>query len=207
MSADHPVFKLERYSILANSPAVLTKPELAGVDPMTRRVGSFMVFDDQGRAQAFRDDSAPRLRPDFLITSDPDGHDLLLRVEPEGNQRYRVLDAAGQLLGAFVAQKHLLRARCWSLESPDAVVLGLLADADFASGFWRRWRPSNAREAFLLTPSSGRPAYLMREPQALPYLLRMVSPPEFVLDRRLLLAAALCLPAVEGLTDYLSGAT
>jgi hypothetical protein len=207
MSVDHPVFALERYSILANSPAVLTKPELAGVDPLTRRVGSFMVFDHQGRAQAFRDDSAPRLRPDFRITNDPDGHDLLLLVEPDGAQRYRVLDASGQLLGRFVAQARPLQADCWRIESQGGVALGLLADADFRTGFWRRWRPAAAREAFLLTPKAGRPAYLMREPQALPYLLRVVTPPEFALDRRLLLAAALCLPAVAGLTDYLSGAT
>jgi hypothetical protein len=41
----------------------------------------------------------------------------------------------------------------------------------------------------------------------LPYRLRVVTPPEFALDRRLLLAAALCLPALEGLTDYLSGSS
>lgn len=209
MSAPHPAFLLEQYTVLANSPAVLTKPELAGIDPLTRRVGLFMVFDNGGRSWAFRDDSAPRLRPDFRITSDPDGHDLLLRVAPEapGSKRLLVTAADAAPIGAFTPRPGPLLARCWRIDEALGGRRAELRDRDWRSGLARGLGLKSRREAWLLTPDQGRPAFLFREPEPFPYRLRVVSPPEFALDRRLLLAAALCLPALEGLTDYLSGSS
>lgn len=200
-----PPFDHDRFTVLANSPRILTKPD-AGGQPELRRVGCFMAIDEAGAVCAFRTDEAPLLRPDFEVFTTGEAAEHLLHVAPaDGAHVVRAPDRGGAVLGRLrPVGRGPLVARGWSLEDADGAPLAALADRTAGAGLARRWRPRRAREAFELRPTAGgSPAYLMRAPSPEPYVLRVVAPEGFAVDRRLLLACALVVPALEGLTDYL----
>ena len=197
--------ELDRFTVLANSPRILTKPS-AGANPELRRVGCFMAIDEGGKVIGFRSDEAPTLRPDFEIFTSGEANERLLHVEPDGDaQVVRAPDASGEVLGRLRPYgRGPLLARGWKLEDADGVELARLTDRTGGAAFTRRWRRGAAREALQLVPTGGGPAaFMMREPNPDPYVLRVVADEGFAADRRLLLACAMTVPSLEGLTDYL----
>lgn len=199
------VLELDRFTVLANSPRILTKPS-AGANPELRRVGCFMAIDESGTVIAFRSDEAPALRPDFEIFTSGEATEPLLHVAPDGEaQAVRAPGADGELLGRLRPfARGPLFARGWRLEDAQGEELARLTDRTGGAALARRWRRARAREALELVPVGGGPAaYLMREPTPDPYVLRVVASDGLALDRRLLLACALTVPALDGLTDYL----
>ncbi|QDU66868.1 hypothetical protein [Engelhardtia mirabilis] len=200
-----PIFALDRYTVLANSPRILTKP-IAGGNQELLRVGCFMAVDETGSTVAFRTDEAPLLRPQFEVFTNGEASELMLHVAPEGEaQVVRAPDSAGDVVGRLRPHaRGPLLARSWRVEGPDGTTVGELADRNARTALARRWRRRRAREAFELRPAGGGPvAWLLRDPDPEPYLLRVVAKAGFAIDRRLLLACALVVPALEGMTDYL----
>jgi len=200
-----PILALDRYTVLANSPRILTKP-IAGGNQEMLRVGCFMAVDEAGTCVAFRTDEAPMLRPDFEVFTNGEASERMLHVAPDGEaQVVRAPDSQGEVVGRLRPMgRGPLLARSWRVEGPDGDVLGELSDRTTSGALGRRWRRSRAREAFELRPIDGGPvAWLLREPEPEPYLLRVVAKDGFSIDRRLLLASAMVVPALEGMTDYL----
>jgi hypothetical protein len=202
-----PIFELDAYTILANPTGVLNLPSVGSEHPSLRHVGGFVVFGPDGSPAAYRDDSAPRLRADFEIWSDDLKQERLLHVQPverEGRTAYAVRageESVGELLPP---RSRGLLARPWQVNAPDGASLGTLGDTKWTRRLQRGLGRARGESLELVGPADPRPVFLLRQADPLRYMLRVVIPKDSAWDRRLVLACALVMPAVEGFTAFLA---
>ncbi|MEO0649885.1 MAG: hypothetical protein AAFZ65_04330 [Planctomycetota bacterium] len=202
MSDTPRILTLARYTVLANPQRTLNLPEVEGVGEL-RRVGCFMAVDEERKVVAFRNDDAPDLAEEFRVFSDGECEREVLRVAPDRAGAWGV-HAGETLIGRLAPAARGLRARAWQLEGPDGAGLARLDDATPMASLQRRFRRAHYRERFRIQPADGSaPTFLLRDGASNAYVLRVVSPDEPTVDRALILAAAMCLPTLEGLTAYL----
>ncbi|MHC4375501.1 MAG: hypothetical protein ACYS26_02775 [Planctomycetota bacterium] len=201
------IFDLDSYTVLANPTGVLNLPSVGSENPALRHVGGFVVFGPDGSPVAYRDDSAPRLRADFEIWSDDLKQERLLHVQPreqDGRTGY-VVQAGEESIGElWPPRSRGLLAKPWSIHGADGKALGTLGDTNWKHRLKRGLGRAEAESLQLVGAADPRPAFFLRQADPLRYMLRVMIPEGSAWDRRLVLAAALVMPAVEGFTAFLA---
>ena len=204
------VFELDSYTVLANPTGVLNLPSVGSEHPSLRHVGGFVVFGPDGQPVAYRDDSAPRLRPDFQVWGDDLKQERLLFIEPlePGSRRSYRVSAGEAVIGELQGpSKGGLLARPWQLQGPGGEELAQLKDTSFGQRLRRGLGRAKHESLRIDASDSEPPVFLLRQEDPVRYMLRVMIPEDCKLDRRMILASALVVPAVEGFTDYLAGDT
>jgi len=202
------IFDLDSYTVLANPTGVLNLPSVGSENPALRHVGGFVVFGPDGSPVAYRDDSAPRLRADFEIWSDDLKQEQLLHVQPrerDGRTSYAVHagdDPVGEL---WPPPSRGLLAKPWSVHDAGGTTLGTLGDTKWSHRLKRGLGRAEAESLQLVGVADPRPVFFLRQADPLRYMLRVMIPEDSAWDRRLVLACALVMPAVEGFTAFLAG--
>lgn len=202
------IFELDSYTVLANPTGVLNLPSVGSENPALRHVGGFVVFGPDGSPAAYRDDSAPRLRPDFEVWSDDLKQERLLHVQPkerDGVTGYAIQAGEETVGELWPPRSRGLLAKPWSVHGPDGTTLGTLGDTKWNHRLKRGLGRAEAESLQLEGLADPRPVFLLRQADPLRYMLRVVIPEGTAWDRRLILACALVMPAVEGFTAFLAG--
>lgn len=202
MSDSPTLLDLPRYTVLANPQSTLNLPQVDDAGEL-RRVGCFMVVDESKRVVGFRADDAPDLSPSFKLFTDGECTEELLSVEPDEGESWCV-QRSGSDVGRLVPRTRGLTAQRWRVEDGSGQIVAELDDVSLGGRLKRRYRRAQYRENWRLAPTAGgAPTFLLRDPVAAAYVLRVVGPEEPVIDRALTLAAAVCVPTLEGLTAFL----
>ena len=201
------IFDLDSYTVLANPTGVLNLPSVGSENPALRHVGGFVVFGPDGSPVAYRDDSAPRLRADFEIWSDDLKQEQLLHVQPreQADRRSYAVQAGGEAIGELrpPGSRGLL-AQPWRIHDAGGTALGTLGDTKWSHRLRRGLGGPKSESLQLVGVEDPRPVFFLRQADPLRYMLRVVIPEGSAWDRRLVLAAALVMPAVEGFTAFLA---